>query len=174
MLDLALLIPRVIVGLLFMGHGLQKLFGWFGGHGLAGTASFFDQLGIRPATFWAVVAGLAETLGGLALLLGFATPVAAALLTAVMLTAIAFVHAPRGVWSAQGGFEYPLVLIATNLLYGLAGPGQDALDARLHLVWPMPELYLIGAVIALIVAIVLRLVASARLGGQPVSAPGTP
>ncbi|MER3457834.1 MAG: DoxX family protein, partial [Chloroflexota bacterium] len=75
--DIAILILRV-VGLLFIGHGAQKLFGWFGGQGLAGTAQWLGSLGLQPARFWAVVAGLAELLGGIGLALGLFTPIAAA------------------------------------------------------------------------------------------------
>lgn len=166
MIDIAFVIPRVIVGLLFMGHGLQKLFGWFGGGGIAGTTAYFEKLGIYPARPLAVIAGLAEFLGGLALALGFATPIAAAVLSAVMLTAIVFVHLPNGIWVARGGIEYPLVLIAVNALFGLAGAGQYALDASWHLTWPTPETYVLGLIVAVIIAAVLRLVALWRTGGQ--------
>lgn len=172
MIDLAFVIPRAVIGLLFIGHGLQKLFGWFGGNGIAGTASSFEKIGIHPPRVWAIIAGLGEFLGGLGLGLGFATPIAAAVLTAVMLTAIVFVHLPNGIWSARGGLEYPLVLIAANALYGLAGAGQYALDAYLHLSLglPAPRVYLLGLILALIIAAVLRLVALWQVGGQQATA----
>lgn len=173
MLDIAFLIPRVIIGLLFMGHGLQKLLGWFGGGGIGGTAGFFEKLGIYPAGPWAVIAGLGELLGGLALALGFATPIAAALLSVVMLTAIAFVHLPNGLWVARGGVEYPLVVIAVSAFFGLAGAGQYALDAYWHLSWPTPQTYVIGLILAVIIAAALRLIALWRTGSQRAPAHGT-
>ena len=162
LLNLGLVIPRVIIGLLFIGHGSQKLFGWFGGGGIKGTASFFQQLGLRPATFFAVIAGLFEFLGGIGLTLGLVTPVAALAITAVMLTAGIFVHVPKGLWVAQGGSEYPLVLIAAMALFGLGGPGSYALDSIWNLSYPWsantPLYYAIGFVVVLVLAVLLRLI----------------
>src|SRR2546430_14036053 len=91
-MELGLLVLRATVGLLFIGHGAQKLFGWFGGHGPDGTGQFFESTGLRPGRALAVWAGAAELLGGLPLALGLLPPAGAALLTAVMLTAIWTVH----------------------------------------------------------------------------------
>ncbi len=106
---------RLAVGLLFVGHGTQKLFGWFGGHGLEGTAQFFESLGMRPGRRNATAAGVAEAAGGAALAAGVAVPAAAAALTGTMLTAIHRVHLKNGPWISDGGFEYNLVLIAAVL-----------------------------------------------------------
>jgi putative oxidoreductase len=163
MLNLALLIPRVIIGLLFIGHGTQKLFGWFSGHGIPATAGFFAQIGIRPAHFWAIIAALFETIGGVLLALGLATPIAAGLIAAVMLTAIVFVHFAKGIWSAQGGIEYPLVLIAASALYGLAGAGTFSLDAYLGLAWPTPALYAAVLIVAVLVNAALRFLSLRRM-----------
>ena len=101
------------MGLLFMGHGAQKLFGLFGGHGLAGTAGFFEQgLGLKPGKVHATGAGAAEFFGGLLLALGLFTPFAAAALIGTMAVAIATVHWTKGVWSTEGGYEYNVVLLA--------------------------------------------------------------
>jgi putative oxidoreductase len=155
MLDLALAIPRVIVGLLFVGHGAQKLFGWFGGHGPKGTAGFFASCGIRPAQPLAVLVGLAELCGGLGLALGLATPIAAAFISAVMLGAIALVHWPK-VWVTEGGLEYPLVCLAIAAAFGIGGPGAYALDPVVGIALPMPETYLVGLLVAVVmVAVVL-------------------
>src|SRR4051794_3109183 len=108
-MDLALLVLRLVVGALFVGHGAQKLFGVFGGHGLAGTAGFFEQLGLKPGAVHARAAGLAELLGGVLLMLGLLTPLAAAAIIAVMVTAVVTVHAPKGVWATEGGYEHNLV-----------------------------------------------------------------
>ena len=166
MMELGLLIPRVIIGLLFVGHGSQKLFGWFGGHGLTGTARFFDQIGIRPARLFALIVGLFEVLGGLGLALGFLTPLAAAMLAGVMLGAIAFVHWPKGLWNANGGIEYNLVIIAASALYGLAGAGEYALDAYLGTAFLTPEIYGLGFVVSLLVTLLLRLIADRQSMGR--------
>lgn len=168
MLDLALIIPRVLIGLLFIGHGAQKLFGWFGGHGLDGTAGYLASLGIRPAKTIALLAGLAELLGGLGLTLGLATPIAAALTTVVMLGAIAFVHWPR-LWVAEGGLEYPLVNIAVSAVFGLIGPGAYALDPVLGIALPMPQTYLAGLLVA-IVLVLLVLLTRQTVARQPAGA----
>src|SRR5918911_488169 len=97
-IDLALLIIRVVVGLLFVGHGTQKLFGWFGGHGLTGTPGFFESLRLKPRRHMALAAGLNEAVGGLLLALGLFTPVGAALIIATMVVAIAAVHYANGPW----------------------------------------------------------------------------
>jgi putative oxidoreductase len=124
-------ILRAVIGGLFVGHGLQKLTGAFGGHGLEGTAGFFESaLGLRPGKLHATTAAVAETAGGAALVAGFATPAAAAALTGTMTVAIHKVHGKNGIWAQDGGFEYPLVMIAA--LYGIVaeGPGSMSVDRR--------------------------------------------
>jgi len=122
------LLLRLTVGSLFIGHGTQKLLGWFGGHGLDATSQFFESLGMRPGRRNAIASGVAETAGGAALVLGFATPLAASALTATMLTAIRRVHLPNGPWVANGGYEYNLVMIAAALALVEVGPGELSLD----------------------------------------------
>ncbi len=122
------LLLRLIVGGFFFGHGTQKLFGWFGGHGLDATADMFEKLGARPGKHNAILAGAAEAGGGALLVLGFATPVAASALTATMLTAINRVHLKNGPWVANGGYEYNLVLIAAVLALAEVGPGPLSID----------------------------------------------
>src|SRR5436309_3028597 len=107
-MDIGRLFLRGVLGPLFVGHGTQKLFGWFGGHGLEGTAGFFEKLGLRPGKRHATAAGITETGGGLLLTLGAATPVAATMISATMLTAIRKVHLAKGPWVTQGGYEYNL------------------------------------------------------------------
>jgi putative oxidoreductase len=109
------LILRVLIGGLFVGHGTQKLFGWFGGNGLEATGGFFDSLGLKPGKANALAAGAAEAGGGALLLSGVALPVAGAALTGTMTSAIRHVHAPKGPWSTNGGWEYNAVLIAAIL-----------------------------------------------------------
>lgn len=109
-------VARIIIGALFFGHGAQKLFGWFGGHGPEGTGQFFESaLGLAPGKRNAIAAGASEAAGGAALAAGFLTPVAGAALTGTMLTAIRTAHLPNGLWVTDGGFEYNLVLIAAIL-----------------------------------------------------------
>ncbi len=119
---------RVIVGGLFIGHGTQKLFGWFGGPGLDATAQGFESLGMRPGKANAIAAGAAETGGGALLVGGLAMPFAGSVLTATMLTAIHRVHLKNGPWAGNGGYEYNLVLIAAALALVEVGPGALSLD----------------------------------------------
>ena len=123
------LLLRVIVGSLFVGHGTQKLFGWFGGAGVSGTAKAMGDAGLQPARANAALAGCAETGGGVLLLLGLETPLAAASLSSVMLTAIRSVHLEKGPWSSNGGYEYPLALVGTLFALTESGPGTVSLDA---------------------------------------------
>jgi putative oxidoreductase len=123
-MDLALLALRVVVGLLFAGHGAQKLFGAFGGGGLDGTADMFDKIGLRPGSLHARFAGTAEFMGGLLIAAGLFTPFAAAALIAVMTAAVLTVHAPNGIWNTNKGYEYNLVL--TAVMFALAGIGAGA------------------------------------------------
>jgi putative oxidoreductase len=109
------LLLRVLVGGLFVGHGTQKLFGWFGGHGLEGTSGMFDSLGLKPGRRNAIVAGAAEAGGGALLASGVAVPLAGAAITGTMTTAIRHVHAAKGPWATEGGWEYNAVLIAATL-----------------------------------------------------------
>ena len=155
-LEFALLILRLVIGLLFMGHGLQKLFGWFGGHGLEGTSGFFESLNVHPAKAWAVIAGLSEALGGLGLFLGFLTPIAAAAIIGVMLMAIIKVHWQNGLWVTNNGMEYTLVNIAIAAVLGLARPGAYALDTMLNWAYPIPLTFIVALVI-----IVLGVIAGA-------------
>ena len=123
------LILRATVGGFFVGHGVQKLFGWFGGTGLKATAQMFDQIGMRPGKRNAVLAGVAEAGGGAAVVAGAATPLASAVLISTMLTAIKRVHLSKGPWITKGGYEYNVVLIAALLTLVEAGPGTPSVDA---------------------------------------------
>jgi putative oxidoreductase len=130
-MDFGKTLLRTVVGALFVGHGTQKLFGWFGGSGPEGTAGFFEKLDLRPGRRQALAAGAAEAGGGGLLALGFLTPLAASALTGVMATAIRKVHGPKGPWNTQGGYEYNLVLTAAVLALAAEGPGRPSLDAAL-------------------------------------------
>jgi putative oxidoreductase len=132
-MELGLLVLRVLVGGLFAAHGAQKLFGAFGGHGIGGTAGFFEQLGLRPGKLHAWFAGTAEFAGGLLIALGLVTPFAAAALIAVMTAAVLTAHLPKGFFNADGGFEYNLVLVAALFALAGIGAGEWSLDYALGL-----------------------------------------
>jgi len=128
MIDVALLVLRVPVGLLVAAHGAQKLFRWFGGGGLPTTAKHLESLGLRPASGWAFLGALSEFGGGLLLALGLGSPLGAVGVAAAMAIAITKIHWPK-VWASERGFEYPLVNFAAALAVGIAGPGAYSLDA---------------------------------------------
>jgi putative oxidoreductase len=128
-MDLGLLVLRLVAGLALAAHGAQKLFGWFGGYGLAGTGGFMEQLGFHPGRRAAWMAGMAEATGGLLLALGAATPLAATLIVSVMLVAIVTVHWSKGYFNHNGGYELLLLYAITALSIVLAGPGRFSIDA---------------------------------------------
>jgi len=131
MINLGLLIIRLVVGILFMGHGAQKLFGWFGGYGLKGTGGWFDSIGMKPGITMALLAGLAELVGGVLFALGLLTPLAGIIIAGTMVMAILKVHGPNGLWATANGYEYNLTLLAIAIGIALIGPGQYAVDAFL-------------------------------------------
>src|SRR4051794_19734856 len=129
-MNLGKLALRGVVGPLFVGHGTQKLFGWFGGHGLEGTAGFFEQgIGLRPGKRHATAAGVSEALGGALLTLGAFTPLAAGMISGTMVTAIRKVHASKGPWVTEGGYEYNAVILGAMLAITDHGPGRPSVDA---------------------------------------------
>jgi putative oxidoreductase len=131
MLSIGLLLIRLVIGILFIGHGAQKLFGWFGGYGLKGTGGWFESIGMKPGVTVALMAGLTELVGGVLFALGLVTPLGGILIAATMVIAIAKVHGANGLWSTSNGYEYNLVLLAVTIGIALVGPGQYALDAFL-------------------------------------------
>jgi putative oxidoreductase len=133
-MDGGLFIVRFVFGALMAAHGSQKLFGWFGGYGLAGTGAFFEGLGFRPGPFFAAVAGLAETLGGLLLAVGLFEPVGAMAVIAVMIVAIGSVHWRHGLFATTNGVEVPLLYASAATALILIGPGAYSLDAIFGLV----------------------------------------
>ena len=134
-MSFGLLILRLVVGLTLAAHGAQKVFGWFGGYGLAGTGQFLEQLGFRPGRVQAALAGTAELVGGLFLAAGFLTPAAAAAVVAVMLVAAVSVHIKKGFFATNGGYEYTLVLGGAALALAFTGPGAFSLDQALGISW---------------------------------------
>lgn len=128
---LAALVLRVPVGLILAAHGAQKLFGWFGGNGLAGTAQWLSSMGMEPGLLMAVLAGSAEFFGGLALILGLLTRPAALFAAFTMLMAIFSVHIGNGLFAADGGYEYALVLMVALLALVVQGGGYFSIDKTL-------------------------------------------
>ena len=146
-MDLGLLVLRLVIGLLFAGHGAQKLFGAFGGGGLDGTAGMFDNIGLRPGWLHARAAGAAELGGGVLLALGLFTPFAAAALIAVMTAAVVTVHAKNGIWNTNQGYEFNLVLGTVAFALAGVGSGSWSLDNALNfdlngVVWALGALAL--------------------------------
>lgn len=129
--DLGLLALRLLLGGLFIGHGAQKVFGWFGGYGLAGTGAFMESIGLRPGKQMAALAGLSEILGGVLFIVGLFQPLAALMIGGAMLIAIAKVHGKNGLWSQNNGYEYNLVLLVLAVALALIGPGDLSLASTL-------------------------------------------
>lgn len=122
---------RVIAGLTFAAHGSQKLFGWFGGYGLAGVGQWMESIGLAPGYLMALLAGSAEFFGGLALILGLLVRPAAAVLAVTMLVAIVTVHLANGFFMSNNGYEFALALMAISLAVLIEGAGKLSLDKRI-------------------------------------------
>ena len=126
-----LLLLRIVIGGTIFSHGAQKLFGWFGGHGLRGTAGFFGSMGWRMPLAMAFFAGLGEA-SGLLFAFGFLTPLASLGIAVVMLNAIVAVHWKNGFFAGEGGFEFPLTLGTVAVAVAATGPGRFSIDRALH------------------------------------------
>lgn len=152
----SVLLLRLLVGALFIGHGSQKLFGLFGGSGWTAWMESVQKAGLQPVQLWAMIGAGSEFGGGILLLLGLLTPIAAALLIGDMLVAIFRVAGGRGLWTQNGGYEYNLVLVALLVAVGVMGPGLYSLDRRLPRALPRPWTFVAAlAVVALTVAAAL-------------------
>jgi putative oxidoreductase len=146
-MDFGLLVARLVFGITMSAHGAQKLFGWFGGYGIAGTGQFFESIGFRPGRVLAVAAGLGELAGGLLVAFGLLGPVGPALMLSVMIVASSL-HWKNGLFATANGIELPLLYSAAAVALAFTGYGTYSLDALFGLarVWT-PDL--IGTVVAL-------------------------
>ncbi|GHH92372.1 DoxX family protein [Streptomyces capillispiralis] len=149
--DIGLLVLRLALGLTMAAHGVQKLFGWFSGGGVEGTGMFFASLGYPAPETFAVVAGLTETLGGLALALGLLTPLAAAAVAGTLVNAVSVKWG--GGFFAPEGVEYELLITLVAVGLALTGPGRIAVDRlvprlRAHRVAHGVAAIVLGAVLA--------------------------
>lgn len=153
MTDIGLLIIRLVLGGIFIAHGSQKLFGWFGGRGIKGAIVMMEKMGARPAPLWGVLAGLAEFGGGVLTLLGLLNPLGSLGIIAAMTVAIVQVHWVKGFWNTKGGIEFPLINLTSALALALIGPGAFSLDTVLKIALPEP--------LALLVCLVLVILGSA-------------
>jgi putative oxidoreductase len=149
-MNTAITVLRVVIGFLYIGHGSQKLFGWFGGRGFEAATQMMAGMDVHPAWFWALMAGLGEFLGGLGLFLGFLTPIAAAVIVGIMLMAILKVHLENGIWNTNRGFEYPLVNLMVSAFIGLFGPGNLALDGLLNIRYPDAQVFWISLAVVVV------------------------
>jgi putative oxidoreductase len=142
-LDVGLLILRVVVGLYLAGHGAQKLFGWFEGPGLEKFTGGMRMMGLRPASFWAFLAGISEFGGGVLTALGLLSPLGPLGIVAAMIMANVVGHRGKGLWAAKGGRELPITNLAAGLTLAFAGPGSShsirrwALHSPSPLRWPV-------------------------------------
>lgn len=128
-MDDAILLLRLLLGVLMAGHALQKLLGWFGGFGIEGTARLFESWGLRPGRLMVAAAGTAELLGAVLIATGTLTALGVACIVGTMMVA-ASVSFPHGFWASKGGYELPAVYGVLGLGIGLAGPGRYSVDAQ--------------------------------------------
>jgi putative oxidoreductase len=126
--DVALLFLRMGVGLIFAVHGAQKVFGWWDGPGFDGWTAVMVRLGFKPAPAWAALSAFAELGGGLMLMFGLLTPLAATLAIGQSVVIIGASHWKHGFFNRNNGYEFPLALAAGFAAVLLAGPGAVSLD----------------------------------------------
>ncbi|WP_417666371.1 DoxX family protein [Pseudidiomarina sp.] len=126
------LVLRVPIGIIFIAHGAQKLFGWFGGYGLEGTGGWMESIGLAPGVLMAFLAGAAEFFGGIALVLGLLVRPAGAVLSIAMLVAIFSVHIGNGLFMSNNGYEFGLSLLAASAALIFTGAGKASVDAWLQ------------------------------------------
>ena len=172
MVAAGLLILRLVIGVIMIGHGAQKVFGWWGGPGLAGWTQAMTRMRIRPPQAWAYISAFGEVAGGTLLILGFLTPLACAAIAGSMLVAIYLVHLPKGFWVSKGGYEFNLSILGAIVALALIGPGAVSVDAalRINLSQPLVLIALAIAVIAGVAAALLSRTPAAVEAKKPETA----
>ncbi len=160
--SVAFLVVRLILGLGLMAHGTQKLFGWFGGHGIAGTGGFFETIGFRPGRMFALMAALGETIGGLLTVLGLGGALGPVLIVIVMLVAIGSVHIDKGFFTLNGGWELPATNIAAAIAIAFGGNGLYSLDNVLGLNFLTDPIQVCYALAAAVIVAALNLLVRKR------------
>jgi putative oxidoreductase len=158
-MDIGLLVARLVLGLMMAAHSTQKLFGWFGGYGLAGTGAFFEQLGFRPGRLFAGAVALSEVISGVLVAAGLFGPIGPAIMLSVMIVAAVSVHWQHGLFAATNGIEVPLLYATGAAALALTGPGAYSIDALLGLtttwtprfVWGALTLAAVSAIVSLAV-----------------------
>ena len=155
--SIGLLLLRLVVGLAMAAHGSQKLFGWFGGHGLAGTGGFFEMLGFKPGRVFAFAAGATEALSGILLAAGFLGPVGPALMLSVMIVAALTVHWKNGYFATSNGIELPVMFSVAAIALAFTGFGQFSIDALTGLDTFFGPLEIVLALVAGVVGAVVNL-----------------
>ena len=172
MTDLALLIIRLVSGGLLAGHGAQKLFGSFGGYGLAGTAGWLESLGLKPGKVWAGLAGLGELGGGTLTALGLGGPLGSILTLSAMAMATAKGHWGKPIWATSGGAELPVINGATAVALAFSGPGKYSLDHLLGLRVPrwLSTLIALGALGTVVVGILSQPEPAPEVEAEPAAA----
>lgn len=175
-MNVALLVFRLVLGLLLMGHGLQKLVPaklsapGLDAAGPHATAAGFEQLGLRPGLPLALLAGAAELGGGFLIASGLVTPLGTGLVAAVMTVAILTVRLRNGIWNTAGGFEFQLLIVASAYLVSALGPGSlsinqwAGIDNWMHIPWAAQDAARAGAAVAVGVAAGLLAVAAEAVG----------
>ena len=166
--SLGISLIRVLFGVAIAAHGSQKLFGWFGGHGLKGTGGFFETLGFRPGVIFAAIAGLSEFVGGLLMTIGLFAPLGVAMVLAAMSVAIVSVHLKNGFFAANNGVEMPFLYAAAAVGVAFTSGGAYSLDALLDFRF-LSEPHIVAALLVLTI-ISAAATLSLRVHDQPQTA----
>jgi len=156
-MDTGLLIARLVFGAMMSAHGAQKLFGWFGGYGLKGTAGFMESIGFKPGSLFAFLAASGELVSGLLIAAGLLGPIGPALMVLVMIVAAYSVHWQYGLFATKNGIELALLYAVAGIGFALTGFGRISLDAALGISsswtpgfeWTALVLGVVGAILSL-------------------------
>jgi putative oxidoreductase len=168
-ISIGLLVFRLVIGLSMAAHGSQKLFGWFGGHGLAGTGGFFEMIGFRPGRAFALAAGTTELVSGLLVALGFLGPIGPALMLSVMIVAAVTVHWKNGFFAQSNGIELTLLFGVAAVALAFTGFGVFSLDA----ITGLDTLFTPAAAVAALLLGVIGAIGNLSLRRQTASTPST-